>query len=206
MEKLAGLSCTEYIEKLASRDSVPGGGSASALAGAIGAALGNMVGELTVGKAKYAEVEDDLKRFMEEAKVLREDFLSCVDEDAAAFEPLSRAYAIPKDDPSREERMEKALHMAAEVPLKVMVLSCQGIELMKEFGEKGSILAISDAATGVMLCRAALFGGAINVIANTGLMKDKEHADALDMKVAIMMDKYAEMADKVYADVWEKLP
>ncbi len=206
MEKLAKLSCTEYIEKLASRDSVPGGGSASALAGAIGAALGNMVGELTVGKAKYADVEEDLKRFMEEAEILRKDFLSCVDEDAAAFEPLSRAYAIPKDDPSREERMEKALHMAAEVPLKVMVLSCQGIELMKEFGEKGSILAISDAATGVMLCRAALFGGAINVIANTGLMQDKEHADALDMKVAIMMDKYAEMADKVYADVWEKLP
>ena len=69
-----------------------------------------------------------------------------------------------------------------------------------------SILAISDAATGVMLCRAALFGGAINVIANTGLMKDKEHADALDMKVAVMLDKYAEMADKVYADVWERLP
>lgn len=206
MEKLAELKCSEYIERLASKASTPGGGSASALAGAIGAALGNMVGSLTVGKKKYANVEEDIKRLMEGTEKLGKAFLACVDEDAEAFEPLSRAYALPKDDPKREECMEKALHRAAEVPLKIMELSCQGIELMKDFGEKGSILAISDAATGVMLCRAALFGGAINVIANTGLMKDKEHADALDMKVAVMLDKYAEMADKVYADVWERLP
>ena len=206
MPKLTELSCSEFTAELASKKAVPGGGGASALAGAVGAALGNMVGQLTAGKRKYAEVEEDMQRLMHETEALRADFIACVDEDAECFAPLSRVYAMPKDTPGRDGLMEEALRTAASVPLRVMELSCKAIELIKELGEKGSILAVSDAATGAMLCRAALFGGAVNVIANTGLMKDKEYADALDEKMAVMLDKYAQMADLIYADVWEKLP
>ena len=206
MTKLAELSCAEFTSQTASKAPVPGGGGASALAGAIGIALGNMVGQLTVGKKKYADVEEDIIRLMSKAEELRKEFVACIDLDAEAFEPLSKVYAMPKDAEGRDALMEDALRKAAEVPLRIMELSGKAIELIKEFGEKGSIIAISDAATGAMLCRAALFGGAINVIANTGLMKDKEYADELDMKAAVMMDKYAEMADLIYADVWEKLP
>lgn len=206
MTKFAELSCAEFTSQTASKAPVPGGGGASALAGAIGIALGNMVGQLTVGKKKYADVEEDIIRLMSKAEELRKEFVACIDLDAEAFEPLSKVYAMPKDADGRNALMEDALRKAAEVPLRIMELSGRAIELIKEFGEKGSIIAISDAATGAMLCRAALFGGAINVIANTGLMKDKEYADELDMKAAVMMDKYAEMADLIYADVWEKLP
>ncbi len=115
-------SVTEFTELLASRAPVPGGGGASALVGAIGIALGDMVGELTVGKKKYAAVEEDVKALMAKAQDLRVRLLECVGKDAAAFEPLSRAYGIPKDDPSREEVMEKCLRDAAAPPLEILAL------------------------------------------------------------------------------------
>ena len=97
----AEQSCGAFLDALASKAPVPGGGGASALAGALGAALCTMVGNYTVGKQKYAAVEEDVKALMARAEDLRARLLGLVDTDAAAFEPLSRAYAIPKEDPSR---------------------------------------------------------------------------------------------------------
>ena len=107
-------SVTEFTEVLASRSAVPGGGGASALVGAIGIALGNMVGELTVGKKKYADVEEDVKALMDRAQDLRVRLLACVNKDAEAFEPLSRAYGIPKEDPARDEIMELQQEISAD--------------------------------------------------------------------------------------------
>ena len=112
-------SVTEFTELLASKAPVPGGGGASALVGAIGIALGDMVGELTVGKKKYADVEEDVKALMAKAQDLRVRLLDCVKKDAEAFEPLSKAYGIPKDNPSRDEVMEKCLRDAAAAPLEI---------------------------------------------------------------------------------------
>ena len=113
--ELLNSSVKSFTEQLASKAPVPGGGGASALVGAIGVALGDMVGELTVGKKKYADVEEDVKALMVKAQELRVKLLECIDKDAVAFEPLSRAYGIPKDDPTRDEVMEKCLRDASAV-------------------------------------------------------------------------------------------
>ena len=191
-----------FTEALASKAAVPGGGGASALAGAVGAALGDMVGELTVGKKKYAAVEDEVKALMRRAQELRVELLVCVEKDAAAFEPLSRAYGIPKDDPGRDEIMEKCLRDAAAAPLEILDLCCEAIELQRQFADKGSVLAISDAATGAALCRGALYGAAVNVKVNTKSMKDRAYADRIDAHVNERLEKYGSMADQIFADVY----
>ena len=197
-------SVTEFTEVLASRAAVPGGGGASALVGALGAALGNMVGELTVGKKKYADVEEDVKALMAKAQDLRVRLLDCVNKDAEAFEPLSKAYGIPKDDPTRDENMEKCLRDAAAAPLEILDLCCEAIELQREFADKGSVLAVSDAATGVVFCWSAMYGAAVNVKVNTKAMKDKEYAAKINAHVDARMEKYWHVAEKVYEDVYRR--
>lgn len=195
-------SVTEFTEALASKAAVPGGGGASALVGAIGIALGDMVGELTVGKKKYADVEEDVRALMARAQELRVRLLSCVNKDAEAFAPLSRAYGIPKDDPTRDEVMEKCLRDAAAAPLEILDLCCEAIDLQREFAAKGSVLAISDAATGVVFCWSAMYGAAVNVKVNTKSMKDREYAETINAHVDAQMAKYRPVAEKVYQDVY----
>ena len=195
-------SVSEFTEALASKAAVPGGGGASALVGAIGIALGDMVGELTVGKKKYADVEEDVKALMARAQELRVRLLACVNKDAEAFAPLSRAYGIPKDDPTRDEVMEKCLRDAAAAPLEILDLCCEAIELQREFAAKGSVLAISDAATGVVFCWSAMYGAAVNVKVNTKSMKDREYAEKINAHVDARMAKYWPIAEKVYQDVY----
>ena len=195
-------SVAEFTELLASKAPVPGGGGASALVGAIGIALGDMVGELTVGKKKYAAVEEDVKALMAKAQDLRVRLLACVNKDAEAFEPLSRAYGIPKDDPARDEVMEACLRDAAAPPLEILDLCCEAIDLQREFADKGSVLAVSDAATGVVFCWSAMYGAAVNVKVNTKAMKDKEYAGKINAHVDAQMAKYWPIAEKVYEDVY----
>ena len=202
---LLGKSSAEFTSLLASPSSVPGGGGASALAGAIGAALGDMVGELTLGKKKYKDVEDEIREAMTAARALRVRLLSCVEKDAAAFEPLSRAYGIPKDDPDRERVMEACLKDAAAVPAEIFDLCCEAIEIQKIFAEKGSRLMISDAATGAALCRGALYGAAINVRVNTRLMKDRDYAEQLDRHIREKLVIYSSLAQEIYTGVEQKL-
>ncbi len=192
----------EFSELLASPAPVPGGGGASAAVAAIAAALGDMVGELTVGKKKYADVEVELRARMAVAQDLRRRFLACIDRDAQAFEPLSRAYSMPKDAPDYEQTMEKCLRDAADAPTEVFDLCCEAIELLKGFGEKGSRLVLSDAATGAAFCKAALTGAAINIKVNTKLMKDRAYADALDAHVDAQLAVYAPMADAVVEAIY----
>ena len=202
MASLYKESCEKFTELLASPAAVPGGGGASALVGAIGIALGDMVGELTVGKKKYADVEEEIKALMVKAQDLRVRLLQCIDQDAEAFEPLSKAYGIPKDDPSRDATLEKCLHDAADAPLHIFDLSCEAIDLLKEFGAKGSKMRISDAATGVAMARAAMYGAAVNVKVNTKLMKDRDYAAAMNAHVEEMMAKYTSEADQVYDSIY----
>ncbi len=201
MELIDG-SVKSFTEVLASKAPVPGGGGASALAGAIGVALGNMVGALTVGKKKYADVEEDVKALMARAEELREALLDGIRKDAEAFEPLSRAYGIPKDDPSRDETMEKCLHAAAEPPMEILELCCRAIELQVDFADKGSVLAVSDAGTGAAICKGAMLGAAINVKVNTKAMKDRPYAEDINRRVDALTAKYGALADQVFNKVY----
>ena len=202
-------SCEEFVDVLASKAPVPGGGGASALVGAIGMALGNMVGSLTVGKKKYADVEADIIALKEKATALQADFLRLVEADAEAFEPLAKAYGMPRE--TEEEKAEKARVMAivlkdaCAVPMEIMEKCCEAIDVIEEFAAKGSALAISDAGVGVNFCKAALLGASLNVFINTKSMTDKEYAASLNEKADKMIADYSKKADEIFAAVNARL-
>lgn len=197
----AEQTCKGFLDALASKAPVPGGGGASALVGALGAALATMVGNYTVGKKKYADVEEDVRRLMEEAEDIRAKLLALVDADAAAFEPLSKAYAIPKDDPNRETVMEECLRNAAATPMEILRLTCRAIDLHRELAQKGSVMVLSDVGTGVVFCWSALYGAWLNVKVNTKSMVDRAYADAMNAEADQLVDKYWKIADQVYETV-----
>ncbi|NCC68242.1 MAG: sugar ABC transporter substrate-binding protein [Clostridia bacterium] len=199
------MSSRSFTEVLASKEPVPGGGGASALVGAIGTALASMVGNLTTGKKKYAEFEPDIKRIIEKASELRNTLLMLIDEDAKCFEPLSKAYSLPKDDPKRSETTENALRLACTAPLAIMKTAAEAIELHAELAVKGSVLMISDVGVGVLCCKTALMGASLNIFINVRLMKDRAYAESLKSETDALLLKYCEMADVTYADVFEKL-
>ena len=196
--ELKDMTLSQFAEALASKAAVPGGGGASALAGALGAALGAMVGELTIGKPKYADVEAEVIEIMQKAMALQRELLFLVEKDAAAFEPLSVAYGISKDDPARAEVMENALKAACAVPLEIMEKCCAAIELHAALSTRGSALALSDVGVGVVCCKAALKGASLNVYINTRSMANRAYAQAMETQADKMLEKYTKLADETY--------
>lgn len=198
-------SCIEFAEMLASAAPVPGGGGASAMAGALGIALGSMVCNLTLGKKKYENVQEDIKVIIEKAEKLRKEFLTLVEKDAEGFEPLSNAYGMPRgteeEKAEREQVMEKALKLACSAPVRIMEKCMEAIALHEELAEKGTRIAISDVGVGVLLCKAALKGASLNVFINTKLMKDKEYAKNINESAIKMIEEGTRRADKVYSNV-----
>ncbi|MBQ0025935.1 MAG: cyclodeaminase/cyclohydrolase family protein [Lachnospiraceae bacterium] len=204
MAELKDTTCSQFTHLIASTAPAPGGGGAAALVGAVAVALGDMVGEFTVGKKKYADVEEDIKALMAEAETIRLRLLELIDEDATGFEPLAKAYAIPKDEPGRDEVMEECLRTAAAAPAEIFDLACRVIEMQYDFAKKGSRLMISDAATGASFARAAMEGAAVNVKVNTRLMKDRAYADKIDAHIADSLKKYSAMAEETIQYVWQQ--
>lgn len=194
-------TCREFVDALASSAPAPGGGGAAALAGALGTALGNMVGSLTVGKKKYADVEAEIVELKAKCDALQAALLDMVAEDARCFEPLAAAYGIPKDDPNRAAVMEDALKTACSSPMRIMELCCQAIEAIAVFAEKGSRIAVSDAGCGAALCKAALQSASLNVFINTKAMADRDAANALNDRANALLEKYVPAADSIFAAV-----
>lgn len=207
--KIIDKSCKEFVEVLSTATPVPGGGGASALVGAIGVALGNMVGSLTVGKKKYADVEEDIKALMSKATVLQNKLLEMVERDAEVFELLVKAYKMPKSTPTevaeKEKVMERELCNASSVPIEIMKLASDALTVIKDFSKKGSRMAISDAGVAVVCCRAAVSGASLNVFINTKSMKDREKAQELNKYAEMLIVKANALADEVFSCVKEKL-
>ena len=197
----AQASCTEFVTVLASNAPVPGGGGASALVGAIGTALGNMVGSLTVGKKKYADVEEEIIALKAKCDSLQKELLEQIALDAKGFEPLSKAYGIPKDNPDRDRILEDATVVACQVPVKIMELCCEALDAIAVFAAKGSRLAVSDAGCGAVCVKAALQAASLNVFINTKTLKNRELAEEMNKKCLGMLDKYCALADEVFNTV-----
>ena len=195
----------KFLAELASSAPTPGGGGAAALCGALGIALGNMVGNLTLGKKKYADVQEDIAELNAKAEALRAGFVALVDADAEAFAPLSRAYSIPKDDPARDEIMEPALLKAAEAPLEIMRKCAEALELISGYAAKGSALAISDAGCAAALCGAAMEAAALNVKINTKSMNNRAVADNINAEMNELLQKYFALSQEIYNDVSGRL-
>lgn len=197
----AQASCTEFVTVLASNAPVPGGGGASALVAAIGTALGNMVGSLTVGKKKYADVEEEIIALKAKCDKLQANLLAQIELDAKGFEPLSKAYGIPKDNPDRDRILEDATVVACQVPVKIMELCCEALDAIAVFAAKGSRLAVSDAGCGAVCVKAALQAASLNVFINTKTLKNRELAEEMNKKCLGMLDKYCALADEVFNTV-----
>lgn len=201
MKKLTDLSCTAFAEVLASKAPVPGGGGAAALAGALGVALCSMVGNFTTGKKKYAAYEEDVQRMLAEGETLRARLLELVEADAAAFEPLSRAYAIPKEDPTRDSVLEEAALNACKAPMEMVSCCGEALLLLEEMLEKGSRLLLSDVGCGALLCKAAMESAAMNVFVNTGSLQDRAVAVGMERQVDETLEKYLPLAERIAASV-----
>ena len=194
-------TCRNFVTVLASDAPAPGGGGAAALVGAIGTALGNMVGSLTVGKKKYADVEAEIIELKGKCDALQTELLNQVEADEVNFLPLAKAYGIPKDDPNRDKIMEEATIIACSTPMKIMELCCQAIDCIAIFAAKGSRLAVSDAGCGAVCCKAALQAASLNVFINTKTLKNREVAEELNRQANLMLNTYGQIADDIFNEV-----
>jgi len=202
-------SIEEFIEVLSSKEPVPGGGGASALAGTMGTALARMVGNLTLGKKKYADVQEDISALQHKALILTEELMDLIDKDAEVFLPLSKAYYLPgatlEEREYKDRVMEEALNIACSVPVMIMEKSYQMLLLLGEYADKGLKIAISDVAVSSVMLRAAISGASVNVYINTKIMKDRNKAEGLNSHCDDLMQKGMDLADKIFERIEKKL-
>lgn len=199
----------EYLEVLSSKAPVPGGGGASALAGALGNALGQMVVNLTVGKKKYAEVEEEMQEYLEHLKTMQQEFLHLSDRDAEVFAPLAECYRLPSATPEekkhKETVMEEKLLDASLVPVEIMEKALELLEILDVLADKGSRMAVSDVGVAVQFTRTALLGAVMNVYINTKSMKNREKAEEINQGAKRMIKIGTSQADEIYEKVLAQL-
>ncbi len=195
------MEISGFLDELASKAPVPGGGGASALCGALAASLAAMVGGLTVGKKKYASVEEEISGSIERLTSLRGRLCELMDEDAKAFAPLAAAYSMPKDDPERDAVMETCLREAALPPLNIMRTCVQVLEETGIMAEKGSAMAASDAGCAAKLAEAAAYCAMLNVKINTKSMKDRAFAEDVEFEAAGLMARCGKLAGDICGSV-----
>lgn len=194
-------SCAEFTKLLGAKVSMPGGGAASALVGALGAALCEMAANFTVGNKRYYDVEPEMKSIVERAGKLRVRMLALADEDAKAFPELSAAWRLPKDYPNRKEIFKRATLNVCKAPLEMVKCCCEAIDLLSVVMEKGNIMLISDVGCGVSLCEAAMSSSAMNVYINTGSLKDCPEARELESQIDSLMAEYLPKIDDISGKV-----
>ena len=207
--KTSERTCPDFIDVLSSKEPVPGGGGAAALCAAIGTALGNMVGSLTEGKKKYAQVQSEILEMKDRCSQLQKECLELIDADGECFLPLANAYSLPSE--TEEEKMlksdtiEKYSKEAAKVPLQIMEKCCKAIELADRFARIGSRLAVSDAGCAACILRGALEAASLNVFINTKGLKDREYADKINAYADEMIEKYGQKAQDVLDTVLKSI-
>lgn len=199
----------DFINELASKAPTPGGGGASAYCGALATALASMVGNLTVGKKTYAAVEDEVKEALIQLEEQRNKFVELIDKDAQAFEPLSRAYRLPRatceELAQKNKVMQQALVGATEVPLEIMEICAQVITTSKFLAHNGSRLALSDVGVAVLFAKAALKGASLNVYANASSMVNEAQARSYIQQADCLIEEYGALADELYEYVIKEI-
>ena len=198
---MAERTVNGFLEELASGAPTPGGGGASAICGAIAAALGSMVGNLTSGKKKYAEYQEEIEETIAKCGGLVKEFEDLARRDEEVFAPLAKAYSIPKDQEGRDEILEGVLKDASTAPYEIVVKANETAKILERLAVIGSRLAISDVGVAAAACGTAAKGAAMNVYINTKSMKDRAYAEDLNRKTDSLVDETAEICDKVYKQV-----
>lgn len=199
----------QWVDTLASKAPVPGGGGASALGGALAAALGQMVANLTVGKKRYADVEEEMQQSLFALNILQMELMALADKDAEVFAPLAASYGMPtetEEQKAEKERvMEANLLAASLVPLKMMEKASAVLDILGLLEEKGSRMAVSDVGVAVQFARAALNGAVMNIYINTRSMKNREKAEELNESARKLIEDGTAQADEIYGKVLARL-
>ena len=202
-------SCKDFLSVLASKAPVPGGGGAAAMGGAIGMALSNMVGNLTTGKKKYADVEPEIIELIKSGDDIIKELENLVDKDAEVFEPLSKAYGLPKNTPEeikhKEEAIEDCSKLACSVPIEIMRKSFEGIKIHARMAQIGTAIAISDVGCGVVFLKSALIAASLNIVINLNTIKDADFKEKMKSEMDSLIAEGSKMADDTFALVMNKL-
>jgi len=200
---------SNFLDELASNSPTPGGGSVAALAGALGAALISMVGNLTVGKKKYEDVEEDIKKIISSSERLRYELSQLIEEDVKVFNNFMATYKMPKETEDekkvRAEKIQEALVEAAKVPLKTAYKCLDIMILSEEIAEKGNINVISDAGVAVLMAEAALESAILNVKINLRMIKDEKIRTELSSSIEEILSKEKGQKEKVLKTIEEKI-
>jgi len=198
-----------FLDELASNSPTPGGGSVAALAGALGAALISMVGNLTIGKKKYEDVEEDIKKIISSSEKLRYELSQLIEEDVKVFNNFMATYKMPKETEDekkiRAEKIQESLIEAAKVPLKVAYKCLDILSLSKEVAEKGNINVVSDVGVAVLMAEAALESAILNVKINLRMIKDEKVRTELFSSIKEILLKEKGQTEKVLEIVEEKI-
>lgn len=198
-----------FISELATKAPTPGGGGASAYCGALASALASMVGNLTVGKKKYASVETEVEQALEELADLRESLIALIDADAQAFEPLAASWKMSASTPREQEikrrATQAALVDACAVPLEIMGACAKVIVLCEFMAHNGSVMALSDAGVASLFAQAALEGASLNIIINAQSLEDEAIATDFMTKQRVLIETYGNKARETYLFVRAQL-
>ncbi len=208
-EKLTEKPVKSFLDELASSAPAPGGGSVAALAGALGAALISMVNNLTIGKEKYAAVQDDIKALLAKSESLRQKLTGLLEEDVAVYTRLSQTMKMPRETEeqktARAQAMDRDLKAAADVPLRVAEACVAVMELCRPVAEKGNVNAVSDVGVGILLAEAGLRSAALNVLINLGWIKDDRYVLDTRNKLDALLEGKPALRDEIYEFVASKL-
>ena len=197
-ERLIRMTCKGFAIETASESPAPGGGSISAYMGALGAALGTMVANLSSHKRGWDDRWEEFSKVAEEGQQVMNELLALVDEDTAAFNKIMAVFAMPKSTPeekaARAEAMEEATLYATKVPLRTMQTAMRAFPVLKAMAEKGNPASASDAGVGALAARAAVRGADMNVRINAAGLKNRDNADRLIAEAAALV-RQAETAE-----------
>ena len=200
---------SNFLDELASNSPTPGGGSVAALAGALGAALISMVGNLTIGKKKYEDVEEDIKKIIGSSEKLRYELSQLIEEDVKVFNNFMATYKMPRETEDekkmRTEKIQEALIEAARVPLRVAYKCMEILSLSKEVAEKGSINTVSDAGVAALMAEAALESAILNVKINLKMIKDEKVRTELSSSIKEILLKENGQKEEVLEIVESKM-
>ena len=205
-KKLVDMTCAAFAEETASESPAPGGGSISAYMGALAAALGTMVANLSSHKAGWDDRWEHFSNWAENGMSVMNELLALVDEDTAAFNKIMDVFAMPKNTPeekaARAEAMQVATLYATEVPLRTMKAAYKAFDVVRAMATEGNPNSVSDAGVGALAARSAVMGACLNVKINAAGLKDREVADRL-VKKAIEIQALAQQAEKEILEIVE---
>jgi formiminotetrahydrofolate cyclodeaminase len=198
-----------FLDELASASPAPGGGSVAALSGALGSALTSMVCRLTIGKKKYAAVEEDMKKILDQAEELRGQFTELIEKDSAAFNKVMEAFSLPKDSEPQKALRAAAIHEATKeatlVPLQVMKHCIDALALVQTVAASGNPNSVSDAGVAALMLHSAVEGAALNVRINLKGLEDTDFVGWKSEELSSLRNTSHMMLEEIQAIVGEKL-